>query len=160
MIQKSRNLDDFLKWGWVFLGQTQILTGIQFTTHFIEIFVVETKRFIGSFLHVILTRQICGQRSIKTAESKRRALGSYFFERICYMFPMSKCRGDSDLGLCTTSGLVFGEPQRYDKIRFFLRQNTFFFQKSPLRLGSPNASPEVVHRPRSRSPLHFDIKNI
>ena len=74
---------------------------------------------------MILTRQICGQRSSKAAESKRRALRNYFFERICYMFPMSKCGGDSDLGLCTTSGLPYGEPQHHDKIRFFLR-NTFF----------------------------------
>ena len=72
-----------------------------------RIFVVETKRFVGSCVHVILTRQICGQRSSKAAESKRRALGNYFFERICYMFLMSKCRGDSDLGLCTTSGSAF-----------------------------------------------------
>ena len=28
------------------------------------------------------------------------------------MFPMSKCRGDRDVGLCTTSGLAFGEPRR------------------------------------------------
>ena len=115
-----------LRWGWVFLERTQILNGIQFTTHFIEIFVVETKQFVGSFVHVILTRQICGQRSSKTAESKCWALGNYFFERICYMFRMSKCRGDSDLGLCATSGLAFGEPRRNDKIRFFLPRNTFF----------------------------------
>jgi len=133
-----------LRWGWVFLERTRILSGIQFTTHFIEIFVVETKRFVGSFVHVILTRQTCGQRSSKAAESKHRALGNYFFERIWYMLLMSKFRGDSDLGLCTTSGLAFGEPQRNDKIRFFLRRNTFFPRKSPLRLGSPNASPDCA----------------
>jgi len=108
---------------------------------------VETKRFVGSFVHVILTGQTCGQRSSKVTESKRRVLGNYFSERICYVFLVSKCREESDLGLCTSSGLTFGEPQRNDKIRFFLRGNTFFPRKSPLRLGSPNASPEVVHRP-------------
>jgi len=46
-----------LRWGWVFLERTRILSGIQFTTHFIEIFVVETKRFVGSFSNVILTRK-------------------------------------------------------------------------------------------------------
>ena len=51
------------------------------------------------------------------AESKRRALGIYFSERICYMFPISKCRGDRDLGLCTTSVLWFEGPQRNGKIR-------------------------------------------
>jgi len=33
-------------------------------------------------------------------------------------------------------------------------------QVPKLRCGSPNASTEVVHSPRSRSPLHFDIGNI
>ena len=120
-------LIECLRWGWVFLEWTRILNGIQFTTYFIEIFVVETKRFFGSFVHVILTRQTCGQRSGRAAESKRRALGNYFSERIWYMFRISKCRGDSDLGLCATSVLSFEVPQRNGKIRFFLRQNTFYF---------------------------------
>ena len=64
---------------------------IQFTTYFIEFFVVETTRYVGSFKHVILTRQTCGQRSSRAAESKRRALGNYFSEQICYMFLISKC---------------------------------------------------------------------
>jgi len=93
-----------------------------------QIFVVETKRFGGSFLHVILTRQTCGQRLSKAAESKRRALGNYFSERIYHMFLIPKCRGVWDLSLCTTSGLSFGELQRNGKIRFFLRRNTFFFR--------------------------------
>jgi len=67
---------------------------------------VETKRFFGSFVHVILTRQTCGQRSSRAVESKPRALGNCFSERICYMLPMSTCRGDRDLGLCTTSVLA------------------------------------------------------
>jgi len=78
---------------------------------------VETKRFVGSFVNVILTWQTCGQRSSRAAESKRRALGNHFSERICYMFPISKCRGDRDLGLYTTSVPAFGEPQRNGKIR-------------------------------------------
>jgi len=39
---------------------------------------------------------------------------------------ISKCRGDLDLGLCTTLGLAFGEQQRNSIIWFFLRPNTFF----------------------------------
>ena len=112
--------------GWVFLERTRILSGIQFTTHFIDFFVEETKRFVGSFVNVILTRQTCGQRSSRAAESKRQALGNYFPERICCMFLISKCRGDQDLGLCTTSVLAFEDPQCNGKIRFFLRRNTFF----------------------------------
>jgi len=37
------------------------------------------------------------------AGGKRRALAFYFSVRICYMFLMSKCRRESDLGLCMTS---------------------------------------------------------
>ena len=121
------SLDPLLRWDWVFLERTQILSGIQFTTYFIEILVVETKRFISSFVHVILTRQTCGQRSSGAAEIKRRALGNYFSERICYMILISKCRGDWGVGLCTTSLFTFGKPQRNGKIRFFLRQKDVFF---------------------------------
>ena len=116
-----------VRWGGVFLERTWILSGIQFTTYFIEIFVVKTKRFVGSFVHVILTRQTCSQRSSRAAESKRRALGNWFPERICYTFLISKCRGDWNLGLCTTSVLAFGEPQRNGKIRFLYVKTGFFF---------------------------------
>ena len=74
--------------------RTRILSGIQFTTNCIEIFIVETNRFVISAVHVILTRQTCGQRSSKAAESKRRALGNYFSEQIRHMFLIPKCRGD------------------------------------------------------------------
>jgi len=87
-----------LRWGWVFLERTRILSGIQFTTHIIEFFVVETKQFVGSTVNVSLTRQTSGQRSSRAAESKRWALGNYFSEWICYMFLISKSRGDWDLG--------------------------------------------------------------
>ena len=60
-----------LKWGWVFIEQTRILSGIQFTTNFIDFFVVETKQFVSSFARLILTWQNCGQRSSRVAESKR-----------------------------------------------------------------------------------------
>ena len=129
-----------LRWGWVFFELTQILSGIQFTTHFIEFFVVETKRFVGSTINVILTRQTCGQRSSRVAESKRRALGNYFFERIWYMFLLSKCRGDRDLGLCTTSVLAFGNRSTVatsGKKNVFRRRKNHFL---PLRCGSLNAS--------------------
>jgi len=117
---------------------------IQCTTHFIEFFVLETKHFVGSFVNVILTRQTCGQRSSRAAESKRRALGNYFPERICYIIQISKFRGDRHLGLCTTSGLAFGEPMRmatseekkcFDagKIGFFAHTSLFIFRWATLR---------------------------
>jgi len=47
---------------------------------FHRFFVVETKRFVGSFVNVILTRQTCNQRWSRAAESKRQALENYFSE--------------------------------------------------------------------------------
>jgi len=125
-----------LSWGGVFLERTWILSGIQFTTHFVEIFVVETKRFVGSTVNVILTRQTCGQRSSRDAESKRRALGNCFYDWICYMFLISKCRGNWDLGRCTFWVLAKREPLRNAKFRFCGRLGITFFRKSPLRSGS------------------------
>jgi len=116
---------------------------------------------VGSFVNVILTRQTCGQRSSRTWERKRRALGNYFSERICYMFLVSKCTGDRDvISLCTTSGLAFGEPRRSGDFR---KKNVVRRRKNrnlSLRCSSPNARPEVVHRPKCESPLHFDVRNI
>ena len=102
---------------------------MQFTTHFIDFFVVETKRFVGSSLNVILTWQTCGQRSSRAAKSKRRALGNYFPGRICYIFLMSICRGDWDLGLCTFWVLGKREPLRNAKFRLFLRAKHVFSRK-------------------------------
>jgi len=67
---------------------------------------VETKQIVSSHSNVILTRQTCGQCSGMAAASKRRALAFYFSVQICYKFLISKCRGESDLGLCMTSELV------------------------------------------------------
>jgi len=146
----------------------RILSGIQFTTYFIEFFVVGTKRFVGSSLNVFLviwTRLTCGQRSSRAAESKRWAMGNHFPERICYMFLMSKCRGDWDLNPCkqhqlTCWVLAKREALRNAKFRFFLRAKHVFLRKSPLHSGSLIASTWQVHRPRFQSPLHFDIWNI
>ena len=69
---------------------------------------LQTKRFVSSFVNVILTWQTCGQSlGLQKANAE---LGNYFSERNCYMFLISKCRGDWDLGLYTTSLLAFGEP--------------------------------------------------
>jgi len=44
-----------------------------------SIFVVETKRFVGSSLNVILTRQTCGQRSSRAAEKQTPSARNLFF---------------------------------------------------------------------------------
>ena len=57
-------------------------------------------------------------------------------------------------------GIAFWEPQRNGKIRFFLRRNTFFSSDFAIGLRfSKRKYRSSLHRPRSRSPLHFDIKN-
>ena len=55
------------------LERTQILSGIQFTTHFIEFVLVETNQSVGGNPNVIYMRKACGQRSGMAAGSKRRA---------------------------------------------------------------------------------------
>jgi len=71
---------------------------------------METKRFVGGSVNMILTRQTCGQRSSRAVESKHQTLENYFYERICYMFLISKCRGDWYLVPCTFRVLAKREP--------------------------------------------------
>jgi len=134
-----------LRWGWVFLEWTRILSGIQFTTHFIDFFVVETKRFVDSSVNVVLTRQTCGQRSRRTAESKRQVIENYLSERICYLFLISKCRGDWDLGMCTFWVLAKRKPLHNAKFRFFCGQNTFFSEVAIAQRFSLRKYPKSVH---------------
>jgi len=128
-----------VRWGWVSLERTRILNGIQFTTHFVEILLWKRKQFVGSFVHVILTRHTFGQRSSRAAESKRQALGNYFSERICYMFLISKCRGDRDLGLCTPSDL------RLENRRAMAKSGKNLFRRRKNQI-LPQCG--LVHRPR------------
>jgi len=91
---------------WVLLEPTQILSGIQITTHFIEFVHVESTQLVGRNPNVIYMRETYGQHSSMSTGSTHRTLAYHFSVRIWYMFLVSKCRGDSDLGLCTTSGLA------------------------------------------------------
>jgi len=137
----------------------RILTGIQLARHFIKFAIAETREFVGSNANVILTRHTCGQRSSRAAGSKHRALGNYFSMRICYKFPISQCRGEPDLGLCTTSVLAKKMLLRIRKSWQVLRSNTFSNRKLPPRSGILLASIKIVHRYKLDS-LHFDIRNI
>ena len=101
-----------------------------------------------------------GQRSSRAAGSKRRALAFYFPVRICYMYLISKCIGQSDLGLYSTSLLAKRMRLHNGDLRW---KNVFgckICRKSPPRSGIVLASPKVVYIPRSDSSLHFDIRNI
>jgi len=68
---------------WVF----RILSGIQFTTHFIDFLVVETKRVVSSSLKVILTG--------KPAANARAGLRKANAERWIVIFP-------SELATCSS----------------------------------------------------------
>ena len=135
-----------LRWGWEFLERTRIFSEIQFTTHFIEFFVVETKRFVGSFVN-ILTRQTCGQRSSRAAESKRRALGHLFIERICYMFLISKCR-EPEIWVCAKlRDWRLENRSAIAKLEsdFSCIETLFFSRKSPLRRCTLFPRPLITH---------------
>ena len=110
------------RWGWTFLERTWILSGIQFTRHCIVFVVVETTRFVGSNVNMILTQQTCSQRWSRAAGGKRRALALYFGVRICHVFLISKYRVESHLGLCTTSVLANRIPPRIAKSDKFCGQ--------------------------------------
>jgi len=120
----------------------------------------ETKQIVSSNSNVILMQQTCGQRSVMSVGGKRRALAFYFSVRTCYMFLISKCRRWSDLGLCMTSGLAKRVPLHIADFRFLNVFGRKIRQNSPVRSGIFFAGPEVMHRPRSHSPLHFDKGNI
>jgi len=83
------------RWGWLFLERMWTLSGIQFTTHFIDFFVVETKRFVSKFckrdLEAANLRPALEQGCGKQTLSARK-----LFSRANYMFLMST---DLDLSL-------------------------------------------------------------
>ena len=88
--------------GSAFLERTRIVSGIQFTGHFIEIVVVGTKQWVRCNSNVILMRKTFWHRSsMSAAGSKSQALGNYFSMWIWCIFPWSNCRGDLNPGLWT-----------------------------------------------------------
>jgi len=94
---------------WCFFFSLEKMRSVAFTLQGISSnsllweLVVGTKQFVSSNVHVIMTRHTCGPSSSMSAGSKRRALAFWFCLRICQMFLTSKCKGESDLVLCTTS---------------------------------------------------------
>jgi len=148
-----------LRKDWFLFERTCVFAGIQFTKHFIEFVLVETNQLFGSNSNVILTRQTCVHRSSRVAGSKRWAQAFYFSVRIWYMVLISKCSEESDLGLCMSLVLAKRMPLHSADFRQILRPNTFLNRKSALRSGILFASTELMHRPRSNSSPHLDIKN-
>ena len=81
-----------------------------------------------------------------------------FFVRIWYVFILSKCRGELDLGLCMSLVPAKRMPLHSADLRF---QNAFgrkIRRKSALRSRILFACTKLMHRPTSDSFLHFDIK--
>jgi len=136
--------------------RTCVFSGIQFKSISSNSSVYKTNEVVHSNSVVILTRQTCSQRSSRVAGSKRRALALYSSIRIGYVFLVSKCRGESDLGLCITSVLekrirLGSADSRSTKVL-----GSKFGRKSALPSRILFASTKVLHRPRSDSLLHFD----
>jgi len=65
---------------------------------------IENQWEVKRDLNVAILRSALGYGS--AAGSKLLALAFHFSARICYMFLLSTCRGERDLGLCMTSGLA------------------------------------------------------
>jgi len=93
-LELFKSLENALRWGWVFLERTRILSGIQFTRHFIQFIVAGTKKFVGSNVNVILTRQNLEPALEHVCEKQRPSARKLFHEAICHMFLISRCRGD------------------------------------------------------------------
>jgi len=131
-VREIPNPTSSLRWGWVLFEWTCEFVGIQFTKHFIKFVFVETNQLIDSNSNVILTRQTCGHCSSRVAGSKHRALAFRFSVRIWYMFWISKCRGEWDLGVCMTSVLAKRMRLRSADFQRILRPNTFLNRNSAL----------------------------
>jgi len=70
----------------------------------------QTNQLVGS-PNVMYMQETCGQCSSITEGSKRQALAFHLSMQIWYMFRISKCRREWDLGLCTFLGLLRDLPK-------------------------------------------------
>ena len=119
--------------------------------------------FWSALISLVMSKIGRSERSARAlrdgADVVREAIGNQFCLWICDSFLISTRRGDWDLGLCTTSVLALGERMRDGKIR---EKNVFRRRKNrilPWWLGLIREWTEIVHRPRFKSALHFDIRN-
>jgi len=70
------------KHAWNSFEPTCVFSGIHFTKYFIEFVFVQTNQFFGRNPNVILTQQICNQRSVGLRQANtgwRRLIGSLIF---------------------------------------------------------------------------------
>jgi len=70
--------------------------------------------FLSALLSLVISMTGRSERSARAlrdgTDVVREAIGNWFCVRICYMFLISDCRGDWDLGLCTFWVHVKREP--------------------------------------------------
>ena len=133
-----------------------ILSGIQFTRHFIGFVLVEMNQLLGSNPNV----SICGKYAVR-ARVRLRQANAERQHFICpcefaICFDPSECRGKSDLGTrnfgtCKNKAAAQWRHQMKNRIQSQNLSEVATAQRHYF------ASPEVVHRPRSDHPLHFLI---
>ena len=102
-----------------------------------------------NWLVAFQTWSICWKRAANARELKQTKSASIsFFYAIYHVFWISKYGGESDLGLCTTSGLA--KRMRMWGGNFWLKYafGRKICRKSPPRSRIIFASPEVVQRPK------------
>ena len=94
------------------------------------------------------------------ADGARDAYKFYYSVRISYEFLISDCRGDSDLGLCTSWHLAKKMPLRSGRICFQQANRRNSEPIRPLRSGIFFARCQDVHRRQACSALQIDIRNL
>ena len=94
------------------------------------------------------------------ADGARDAYKFYYSVRISYEFLISDCRGDSDLGLCSSWHLAKKMPLRSGRICFQQANRRNSEPIRPLRSGIFFARCQDVHRRQACSALQIDIRNL
>jgi len=100
------------------------------------------------------------QESTATVDGARHAHKFYFSVRISYKFPILDCRGDSDLGLCSSCHLAYRMVQRSGRICFQQanRRNSELIRA--LHSGMIFARWQELHRRQACSVLQIDFRNL
>jgi len=99
-------------------------------------------------------------RALRCRDSKRWAIGNYFPVRIWYKFLISICKGDRAWRLCSSWHLAQRMPPCSARISSKLWQTPLIKQIRPLHCGILCTRCQELRRPRSKSPLQSEIRNL
>jgi len=94
------------------------------------------------------------------ADGARHAHKFYFSVRKSYKFLISDCRGDLDLGLCSSWHLANRMLQRSGRICFHHANRRNSEPIRALHSGNILARCQELHRRQACSPLQIDIRNL